>query len=222
MLTLYIVRHGETEWNQEGRIQGRLNSPLTEKGKRYAQLLGERLRNVEFAEVITSPSERTLETTEIILQGRDLLYQKDGTIMEMDMGPWQGLTKTEIVEKFPDDYDCFMLRPNLYQNEGAETFIEMYKRAENFLDTVKKREVTGNLLVVSHGLFIKSLFLVIKGIPIKDFWTEPTVNGTSLSVVKIESAKMEIVFKGDMSHIKEKSDRSPNREHIRTEVVSKE
>ena len=205
MLTLYIVRHGETEWNQEGRIQGRLNSSLTEKGRKYAWLLGGCLKNVEFGEVITSPSDRTLETTEIILEGRGLLYQKDERIMEMDMGPWQGLTKTEIREKFPDEYDCFMMRPDLYQNDGAESFIDIYKRAEDFLTRVKKKAVTGNLLVVSHGLFIKSLFLVIKRIPITDFWTEPTVDGTSLSIVKLESGKMELVLEGDMSHVTEES-----------------
>lgn len=205
MLTLYLVRHGETEWNREDRIQGRMNSSLTEKGRKSARLLGERLKEIEFAGVITSPSERTLETTELILEGRDLLYQRDERVMEMDMGPWQGLTKTEIREKFPEAYDCFMTRPDLYQNGEGETFIDMYKRAEGFLTGLKNSDVEGNLLVVSHGLFIKSLFLVIKGIPIKDFWTEPTVDGTSLSIVKVESGKMEFVLEGDMGHLSEKS-----------------
>ncbi len=204
VLSLYIVRHGETEWNQEDRIQGRYNSSLTEKGRKYARLLGERLKTVEFAGVISSPSERALETTELILESRGLLYQRDEWIMEMDMGPWQGLTKTEIREQFPDEYDCFMTSPHLYQNGEAETFIDMYKRAEDFLARLKNRKLTGNILVVSHGLFIKALFLVIKGIPINDFWTEPTVDGTSLSVVKVVHGEMEFMLEGDMGHVSDK------------------
>lgn len=200
MLTLYIVRHGETDWNREDRIQGRLNSHLTEKGRHNAKVLGERLKDIDFAKIITSPSGRTLETTELILGDRDVLVQKNEMIMEMDMGPWQGLMKSEIKEQFPDVYECFMNSPQLYQNEDAESFIDIYKRAEDFLQELKSSKQTGNLLIVTHGLFIKALFLVIKGIEIKDFWTKPTVEGTSLSIVKIDTEEMKLTLEGDMSH----------------------
>ncbi|WP_428910551.1 histidine phosphatase family protein [Niallia sp. Krafla_26] len=205
MLTLYIVRHGETEWNKEGRIQGRLNSSLTENGRQVARLLGERLRDVDFFRVISSPSERTRETTELIIGDRGLLYETADGIMEMDMGPWQGLLMDEIRKRYADQYDCFRNRPEDYLNEEAESFIDMYKRAEKFLSTLLESGDTGNLLVVSHGLFIKSLFLVIKGIPINDFWTIPTVDGASLSVVQIEQGLMKVVLEGDISHVRDKS-----------------
>lgn len=201
MLALYIVRHGETDWNKEGRIQGRMDSHLTEKGRRYAQLLGERLKDVNFTEVISSPSGRTIETAKLICGERNLSVTKDASIMEMDMGPWQGLMKDDIKAKYRDGYECFMARPDLYQNEGAETFIDIYKRAEDFLDKLKNSNKSGSLLIVTHGLFIKALFLVIKGIEIKDFWTEPTVDGTSLSIVKIDGKETRLVLEGDMSHV---------------------
>ena len=93
MLFLYIVRHGETEWNKEGRIQGRLNSDLTSKGKKYAKLLGERLKDTEFAHLISSPSGRTLETAQLIKGNRDLPVVTDERIMEMNLGSWQGMKK---------------------------------------------------------------------------------------------------------------------------------
>ena len=201
MLTLYIVRHGETEWNKEDRIQGRLNSHLTEKGRRNAQLLGERLKEIDFAKVITSPSGRTIETTKLIREDRDMFVQTNERIMEMDMGPWQGLLKSEIRSKYPDAYECFMNRPELYQNEDAESFIDIYKRAEAFLHELRSSKQTGNLLIVSHGLFIKALFLTIKEIKIKDFWTEPTVEGTSLSIVKMDAEETKLLLEGDMSHV---------------------
>jgi broad specificity phosphatase PhoE len=200
MLTLYIVRHGETDWNKEGRIQGRLNSNLTEKGRQNAQLLGERLKEIDFAKIISSPSGRTIETTELIRGERNVLVQPNKKIMEMDLGPWQGLLKSEIKEQYYDVYECFMNRPDLYQNEDAESFIDFYKRAEDFLHELKSSKQTGNLLIVTHGLFIKALFLAIKGIEIKDFWTEPTVEGTSLSIVKIDKKETKFMLEGDMRH----------------------
>jgi broad specificity phosphatase PhoE len=201
MLTLYIVRHGETDWNKEGRIQGRLNSRLTDKGRQNVQLLGERLKGIDFAKIISSPSGRTIETTELIRGDRNVLMQTNEMIMEMDMGPWQGLLKSEIKEQYPYVYECFMNRPDLYQNEDAESFIDIYKRAEGFLHELKSSKQTGNLLIVTHGLFIKALFLAIKGIEIKDFWTEPTVEGTSLSIVKVDEEETKFMLEGDMSHV---------------------
>ena len=205
MLTLYIVRHGETEWNQEGRIQGRLNSSLTEKGRHYAKLLGDRLKDVDFFRVISSPSERTRNTTELIIGERGLLYETDERIMEMDMGPWQGLLKDEIRERYPTEFDCFRDSPDLYENQGAESFIDIYQRAEEFLSRLMESGDSGNLLIVSHGLFIKALCLVIKGISIKNFWTLPTVDGASLSLVQIENGFMKLVLEGDTSHVGGKS-----------------
>jgi broad specificity phosphatase PhoE len=200
LLTLFIVRHGETDWNKEGRIQGRLNSHLTEKGRYNAKVLGERLNDIDFAKIITSPSGRTIETTELIVKDRDVSVQTNEMIMEMDMGPWQGLLKSEIREQYPDAYECFLNSPQLYQNGDAESFIDIYKRAEAFLLQLKSSKQTGNLLIVTHGLFIKTLFLIVKGIEIKDFWTEPTVEGTSLSIVKMDPEETKLILEGDMSH----------------------
>ena len=200
MLTLYIVRHGETDWNKEDRIQGRLNSHLTKKGRDNARVLGERLKDIDFAKIITSPSGRALETTELVRGARDIDVHTNEMIMEMDMGPWQGLMKSEIREQYSDAYECFMNSPQLYRNEDAESIIDIYKRAEDFLHELKSSKQTGNLLIVTHGLFIKALFLTIKGIEIKDFWTEQTVEGTSLSIVIIDEKETKLTLEGDMSH----------------------
>jgi probable phosphoglycerate mutase len=201
VLNLYIVRHGETEWNKEHRIQGRLDSQLTEKGKLYARALGEKLKDTEFDQVITSPSERTVETAEWICGNRNIPIIKDERIMEMHMGPWQGMTTEEIMNKYPFEYECFMHRPKEYRNEEAECFSDMVQRAESFIQDLKKR--TGNLLIITHGLFIKTLYVIFKEMDLNDFWKEQTVEGTSLTIIKLESDKMEWVLQGDMSHITE-------------------
>ena len=200
MLTLYIVRHGETEWNKEDRIQGRLDSSLTNKGRLHAKLLGESLKDVDFTRIISSPSQRTLETAQLIKGNRDIPLIEDENLMEMHMGPWQGLTKEEIKAQYPHEYDCFMYRPDIYQNNHAETFADMQNRAQLFLSELNQIGLSGNLLVVSHGLFIKSLFTIFKGTELKDLNSEPTVEGTSLTIVKLTQNGAEFVLEGDMSH----------------------
>jgi broad specificity phosphatase PhoE len=201
MLYLYIVRHGETEWNKESRIQGRLNSSLTTKGREYAKLLGECLKDKKFTHIISSPSQRTIETAELIKGNRNIQVVTDERIMEMHMGTWQGMTKNEIKALYPREYDHFIKKPDGYQNEGAESFVDMNKRATEFLNELKNSKLSGNLLVVTHGLLIKTLFTVFKGIEIKDLWTEPTVEGTSLTIVKMDQDQYEFMLESDMSHV---------------------
>lgn len=204
MVYLYIVRHGETEWNKEHRLQGKLDSQLTEKGKRYAKFLGEKLKSTNFEQIISSPSIRTLETAEYIRGDRDIPIMKDSRIMEMDMGSWQGKTIQEIKEMHPLEYDCFMSRPTEYVHEGAELFSDIYDRAKSFIHELQEKHDKGNILIVTHGLFIQTLYVIFKKMDLNDFWKEETVDGTSLTVIKLDQDEIEWVLKGDMSHVTEK------------------
>ena len=201
MLYLYIVRHGETEWNKEGRMQGRLNSNLTPRGKKYAMLLGERLKDTEFAHIISSPSGRTLETVQLIKGNRDIPIITDERIMEMNLGSWQGMKQDDLKKQYPNEYEHFINKPDDHQIEGAESLTEMSNRATEFLTELKKSRDNGNLLVVTHGRFISALYAVFKGVELKDIWAGPTVQGTSLTIVKLDQEQYEVLLEADMSHV---------------------
>ena len=201
MLYLYIVRHGETEWNKEGRMQGRLNSDLTLKGKKYAALLGERLKDTEFAHIISSPSGRALETVQLIKGNRDIPILTDERIMEMNLGSWQGMKHEDLKKQYPSEYEQFLNKPDDHQIEGAETLTEMSNRAGEFLTELMQSRENGNLLVVTHGRFISALYAVCKGVELKDIWSGPTVQGTSLTIVKLDQEQYEVLLEADMSHI---------------------
>lgn len=201
MLYLYIVRHGETEWNKDGRMQGRLNSNLTPRGKKHAMLLGERLKDTEFARIISSPSGRTLETVQLIKGNRDIPLITDERIMEMNLGSWQGMKHEDLKKHYPNEYRQFLNEPDDHQIEGAESLIEMSNRATEFLTDLKKSRDNENLLIVTHGRFISALYAVFKGVELKDIWTGPTVQGTSLTIVKMDQEKYEVLLEADMSHV---------------------
>lgn len=204
MLELYFVRHGETEWNRENRLQGRLNSPLTERGVKHAVLLAERLAAEDFAAVISSSSNRAVETAKILLGKKEgLPFFTDDRLMEIDLGDWQGKTQEEIQASDPRGYECYYHYPHLYSRPGCEGFLDVKKRLEGFLEDLESNFTHGNLLIVTHGMVIKVLQqLVCKGLPVERLWDPPWIEGTSVTIVRAGGGLRELVVEGDISHLK--------------------
>ena len=159
ILKLYIVRHGETEWNVIKRFQGQLNTPLTEKGMEKLKETGKNLENVLFEEVYTSELERTVNSAEIILnenngyKNNKLELQKLAELNEVYFGVWQGLTYEEVFLKYPEEANNYFYNVKNYNAENVEA--ENLKDAlERFLKGINKilnRHKSGNILVVTHG-----------------------------------------------------------------------
>ena len=159
VLKLYIVRHGETEWNVIKRFQGQLNTPLTEKGMEKLKETGKNLENVLFEEVYTSELERTVNSAEIILnenngyKNNKLELQKLAELNEVYFGVWQGLTYEEVFLKYPEEANNYFYNVKNYNAENVEA--ENLKVAlERFLKGINKIlniHKSGNILVVTHG-----------------------------------------------------------------------
>ena len=159
VLKLYIVRHGETEWNVIKRCQGQLNTPLTEKGMEKLRKTGKKLKNILFDQVYTSELERTVNSAEIILnenngyKNNKLELQKLAELNEVYFGVWQGLTYEEVFLKYPEEADNYFYNVKNYNAENVEA--ENLKDAlERFLKGINKildSHESGNILVVTHG-----------------------------------------------------------------------
>ena len=158
-LKLYIVRHGETEWNVIKRFQGQLNTPLTEKGMEKLRETGKKLENVLFDEVYTSELGRTVASAEIILnenrgyRNKKLELKKLAELNEVYFGVWQGLTYEEVFLKYPEEANNYFYNVKNYKAENVEA--ENLKDAlERFLKGINKildSHESGNILVVTHG-----------------------------------------------------------------------
>ena len=158
-LKLYIVRHGETEWNVIKRFQGQLNTPLTEKGIKKLKETGKKLENVLFDEVYTSELGRTVASAEIILnenrgyRNKKLELKKLAELNEVYFGVWQGLTYEEVFLKYPEEANNYFYNVKNYKAENVEA--ENLKDAlERFLKGINKildSHESGNILVVTHG-----------------------------------------------------------------------
>lgn len=200
MLTLYITRHGETEWNIEKRMQGRMDSKLTSRGEADARLLAERLHDIEFTALYTSPSGRAAETATIIKGSRTIQVIEDERLMEIQLGCWQGMTEDQIQELYREDYDHYRNSPALYKRVDGECFQDVKMRLVSFLTDLQASHDAGNLLIVSHGVVIKTMMLIFKNARIEKVWKPPVIEGSSLTVVQIERGSFKVLLEGDTSH----------------------
>lgn len=203
MVTLYITRHGETEWNTEKRMQGWQNSNLTENGVQKAKLLGEKLKDTHFDAIYSSPSGRTKETASLIRGERKIPLFYDELLKEIHMGAWEGKQISSIKELYPKEHEAFWNMPHLYQQAGAETFKDVQNRASAFLAKMEEQHQTGDILIVTHTVVIKCLLSIFKNLPIERLWDPPYIHDTCLTIVEWTPNGANIVLEADMSHLKD-------------------
>jgi probable phosphoglycerate mutase len=155
---IYLARHGETEWSLSGQHTGRTDIPLTPNGERNARNLGERLRGMRFAEVWTSPMQRARRTCE--LAGFGAQAQTDADLMEWDYGDYEGQRTADIRKTRPDWY---LFRDGC---PGGETPEAIGLRADRVVSRL--RAVNGDVIVFSHGHFLRVLGARWLGLPVVD------------------------------------------------------
>ncbi|MFJ9465277.1 histidine phosphatase family protein [Viridibacillus arvi] len=201
MVTLYITRHGQTEWNVAKRMQGWSDSPLTEKGHQDAKKLANKLKNIPFSVAYISPSGRTVQTAEILLKGREVTTILDEDLREINAGEWQGMTLSNIESTFPEQYVAYYEQPEQFKPTSGESFHDVEKRVLSVLNRIIEAAPEGNVLIVTHSVVKKLLINYFKGNPLNSLWDPPFIHGTSLTVVEIDNngqATFKIV--GDTSH----------------------
>jgi len=156
LTTLFLVRHGETEWNLANRLQGQYDSPLTPLGVFQAKKLQQRLLSKNIHIAYSSPLLRALETTALIIADRPVKLLTRDNLAEMRLGPWQGKTYKEIEKSYPREFLLFNESPHQYQLLGAETFIEIQQRVMLEIKKIFRENIGRKILVVSHGIAIRA------------------------------------------------------------------
>lgn len=148
---LYIVRHGTTDWNQSGRIQGHIDIPLNGAGRAQARLAGQRLASLGATGIYSSDLLRAYETASIIGQTIGLCVLTQSGLREINFGVWQGLSSPEIRERDPDTYAARRANPYDVAPEGAETWRQFYDRAAWTVDEILATTEAERLIVVAHS-----------------------------------------------------------------------
>ena len=157
-MKLYVVRHGETIWNAENRVQGISDIPLTDKGRLDATLLKDLVKDINIDVVIASPLERAIETAKILTDGK-MPINTDDRIKERDWGMNEGANIDEV-----DRWDCWdvILNTKVQNIESIQDF--MY-RVSSFLEDIKVRYKDKKVLLVTHSAVIRVIHYLLGTIP---------------------------------------------------------
>lgn len=191
-MKLYILRHGETVWNTEGRLQGMADIELNENGIRLARITGEKLKNVSFDLAISSPLKRALQTAHLVLAGRDIPVRTDARIEEITFGEWEGLCCRKDRYEIPsEEFSLFFSDPFRYQPPaGGETVRQVIARTGDFysqlLNTPEYQDQT--ILVACHGCSSRALLYNIcpsEG----DLWRGHVPPNCSVTIVDVQNGK---------------------------------
>lgn len=164
---LFLIRHGQTRWNEEGRYQGDHDIELNQVGIKQAKLAAKYLSRVEFANIYSSPLKRTLFTAEKIRGRRDLDIEVRDDLKEMSFGEWEGLKFHEINEKYHKDYQNWLEDPYNNRPTGGENFKETTERTTTEINRIVSENIDGtSVAVVAHGGVILSLLVYWLQIPL--------------------------------------------------------
>lgn len=207
MSRYFLVRHGATEWNAQGRIQGQSDPSLNRTGQRQARRLGKRLASVPFAQARCSDLRRCSETAAGILLGRnDVRMQEMPELREKNFGAWEGLTFREVEARYPDLYRNWLAAGDpSFAPPGGESDLQLYSRADTVVDRLRV-PLTGsgaNLLVVTHGGMLRALIARLLDLPAQKMWKFRFAN-TGLSVVSVfDDGGAVVDLLNDTSHLGE-------------------
>lgn len=173
-MKLYIIRHGETEWNTKRKLQGRSDTELNEVGIKLAEITAKAFADVPFDIAYTSPLKRAYKTAEIMVGNRNIPIIADERIQEVSFGAYEGLGCSKANYEIPDpEFENFFQAPEKYvARNGAESIEDLCKRTTEFL-----KEITSNpeledktVLIATHGAALKGILSSIGNKTKKDFW----------------------------------------------------
>ena len=195
IMKIYFVRHGETFWNKEKKIQGQSDIPLNEYGIELAYVTADAMKDISFDIVYSSPLLRAKETADILVKDRNLEVYTDSRLVEMSFGEGEGESLPEIHTHPEMKLYNFIHNPGEYIPPiGGETFEELYIRCKSFIDDVilPEEDKYDTMLIVGHGALIRGFIHNITNRPTKDFWIV-THKNCSVTIVECLNGKLSLL-----------------------------
>jgi alpha-ribazole phosphatase len=199
-----LIRHGESMWNGERRIQGNQDPPLSPRGRRQAELVARRLRlHLPRASAIyASPLRRAAETAETVRAATGLPVFPDPELQEMRLGKWEGMTVPEIQEAFPGTYEEWLADPLAHPAPGGERLEAFARRVTNAFERMRAAQPGSDAILVSHGGPIKAILCHVLGLEIRSLFRIKQDN-TAVNIVDVDEATRRVVLVNDTSHLAE-------------------
>ena len=179
-LNLVLVRHGLTDWNEEGRLLGRNPIPLNERGRAQAEVVARILGGLSIDAVYSSPQRRTQETAEAIARELELTVETESGLDEVRLGHWQGKLVKEL--RGDPDLEKYIEDPT-YVCDAIEPAVEVQERIVGFSEQIRSERGKGNYVLVSHGDPLRLLVVHYLAMELSSFRRLEIDNG-SVSILR--------------------------------------
>ncbi len=201
MALLYFIRHGETQWNAEGRVCGRSDVNLSEVGREQAQRLADRLKSAAIDAIYSSPLKRARQTAEIIAQATGVEPIVEEDLVELDYGSWEGRTFREIIESEREGFAAWDTDPGKMAPPGGETGIEGLRRVAHVMDALAGRHPRGKVAVVCHKTVGRLAVCHALGVPATEYRRRLSMENAAVNIIERSQQGWRLVLFNDTSHL---------------------
>jgi phosphoserine phosphatase len=199
--TLILVRHGHVEGIEPARFRGRLDLPLTERGKSQAVATAAYITSKwRVAAVYASPLSRCMETGHLIAAEQGLQVQACNHLLDLDYGPWQGRIRAEIKKEEPVLYEAWMQRPDLTVITGAETLQDAQARVIRGLAGFRQDHPKQTVVAVGHDSTNRVLLTLLLELPLSHYW-HLQQDPCAISLIRFERSGPRIVEMNSTAHL---------------------
>lgn len=198
--TIYIVRHGQTEWNLLGKTQGHGNSDLTPKGIEQAELLADSMTKYPIDYIYSSDLGRAYQTAEIIGNKLSIEVEKTEALREMNFGTWEGRIIKDIIEEDPELYKMWRNEPHLAKIPQGETLSQIKERTDVFIKEINEKYDGKHIVLVTHSLCARIMLLSFLDSDVKNIYRINQAN-TALNIIELRDYGPVVMKMNDTTHI---------------------
>jgi phosphoserine phosphatase len=198
-MKLYIVRHGETEWNKEEVFRGRKDIPLNDTGKRQAEMVGAYFAARTVNRIVASPLSRATVTADAISRTTKVRVEAMEEFTDINFGTWEGLPLTDVEKRFPADFASWKTSPEKTRIEGGETLAEVRDRVSRAIATIGSDHAE-SIVVVTHRVICKLIVLSCLNIANNHFW-DMKFDPASVTLLEQQQDRFVLVYSNDTCHL---------------------
>jgi len=201
MTTIYLVRHAEAEGNIMRVFHGQHDSDITPGGAAQLKLLERRFENVHLDAIYSSDLKRARKTAEAVRGVRDMKIRLDSRLREIKGGLWEGVGWDELVERFPESYYTWEQEPWRHQMPLGESMAQVRERMAAAISDIAGQNDGRTICIATHGTAMKAFMTYALGWELERFNDVAWYDNTSVTVLRFEKGKFEVVSQNDVEHL---------------------
>jgi broad specificity phosphatase PhoE len=198
VMKLILVRHGETVWNLEQRVQGLSDIELSKRGKEQAQILGRCLKDEAIERIVSSPLKRAYQTAQAIGRFHEVDIEIDEDLRELDQGIFDGLTFREMRKRYASFLSKWAVNPGPLVIPGGESLVDLQQRAWPAIERIIA--ISKNTLVVSHNFTIAVILCNLQSLRLASL-RDVTVDVASRTYISVDGLHRTVFLFNDTSHL---------------------